>query len=111
MPKDLTFHQQLMLEFVKSQYGAAVLGLLTFPVLGIGISAFIAPLIAELLALLSAEGKEAVLNLNPPQQLGLLLFPAIGPAMIGAKLGAEAAQKVKELNLGNRLLSLGGIFT
>ena len=48
-----------MLEFVKSQYGAAVLGLLTFPVLGIGISAFIAPLIAELLALLSAEGKEA----------------------------------------------------
>ena len=111
MPKDLTFHQQLMLEFVKSQYGAAVLGLLTFPVLGIGISAFIAPIIADLLATASPELKDAITKLNPSQQLGLLLFPAIGPVLIGASLGAEAAQKVKELNLGNRLLSLGGLFT
>ena len=111
MPEDLTFHQQLMLEFVKSQYGAVVLGALTFPILGIGISAFIAPIIADLLETASPDLKDAITKLNPSQQLGLLLFPTIGPVMIGATLGAEAAQKVKELNLGNRLLSLGGLFT
>ena len=68
---------------------------MTFPILGIGISAFIAPIIADLLAIASPDLKDAITKLNPSQQLGLLLFPAIGPVMIGATLGAEAAQKVK----------------
>ena len=95
MPEDLAFHQQLMLEFVKSQYGAVVLGVLTFPILGISIAALITPSLEMLFGQLSKEGEEAIKKLNPLQQLSLLVFPGVAPVMIGATLGAEAAQKVK----------------
>ena len=105
MPEDLAFHQQLMLEFVKSQYGAVVLGVLTFPILGISIAALIAPSLEMLFGQLSNAGEEAIKKLNPLQQLLLLVFPAMAPVLIGSTLGREAAEKVKELKLGERVLS------
>ena len=87
-----------MLEFVKSQYGAAVLGLLTFPVFGHRNICFYCANYSRFISNCFTELKNAITKLNPSQQLGLLLFPAIGPVLIGASLGAEAAEKVKELN-------------
>ena len=44
---------------------------------------------------LSKEGEEAIKKLNPLLQLSLLVFPGVAPVMIGATLGREAAEKVK----------------
>ena len=78
MPEDLAFHQQLMLEFVKSQYGAVVLGVLTFPILGISIAALIAPSLEMLFGQLSDAAEEAIKKLKSITAIISINFPCHG---------------------------------
>ena len=94
-----TYSQQLGLEFVKSQYGAAVIGVLMFPLFGITLGALLAPVIAKLLPDLSAGAKAALEKLPPIEQLFLIISPASAVLYLGKEKGAEVAKKVIELNL------------
>jgi len=100
-----TYSQQLGLEFVKSQYGAVVIGALIFPVFGITLAALLAPILAVLLPDLSAGAKSALEKLAPLQWLLIILNPAAAGIYLGKEVGEEVAQKVVELNLIDRLLS------
>jgi len=93
-----TYSQQLGLEFVKSQYGAVVIGVLIFPVFGITIGALLAPILAMLL-----DARAALEALSPLKWLVIFLSPSLAVTYLGAKLGTEVAEKVLELNLGNQL--------
>ena len=104
MPEDLAFHQQLMLEFVKSQYGAVVLGVLTFPILGISIAALIAQVWKCYLASspmqlrkrLKIKSITAIISIN---------FPCHGSSSDRRHSRRRSSTKVKELKLGERVLS------
>ena len=54
-----TYSQQLGLEFVKSQYGAVVMGVLVAPLFGLTLATLLAPLLALLYEVVSEEAKKA----------------------------------------------------
>jgi len=101
-----TYSQQLGLEFVKSQYGAVVIGGLIFPVFGITLAALLAPILAILLPDLTADTKALLEKLSPLQWLLIIINPASASLYLGKEAGEEVATKVIELNLIDRLLAL-----
>jgi len=98
-----TYSQQLMLELVKSQYGAVVIGVLIFPVFGVTLAALLAPILALLLPEISPGGRAAFEGLTPRQWLGIIINPGSAGLYLGAADALEIEQKVRELNLGNQL--------
>jgi len=104
-----SFSQELALEFVKSQYGAVVIGALIFPVFGITIAALLAPVLAILFPEISAGAKEAFEGLTPLQWLGIIINPSSAGIYLGAAFGDEIEQKVRELTLGNQLRKALGL--
>jgi len=108
MPKEgYTYSQQLGLEFVKSQYGAVVMGVLVAPLFGITLATILAPLITALYEVISEEAQKEVDKLPALQQLLILAFPILWvPILLPKKIGEEVLPQVAELNLGNRLLSI-----
>ena len=104
-----TFYEELTLEFVKSQYGAVVIGALIFPVFGITIAALLAPILAMLFPEISAGAKAALEALSPLQWLLIVANPAGASIYLGKEYGEEVAQKVLELNLGNQLRKALGL--
>jgi len=104
-----TYPQQLGLEFVKSQYGAVVIGALIFPVFGITIAALLAPVLAILFPEISEGAKAAFEGLTPLQWLGIIINPSSAGIYLGAAFGDEIEQKVRELNLGNQLRKAIGL--
>jgi len=106
MPEEgYTYSQQLTLEFVKSQYGAVVMGVLVAPLFGLTLAAVLAPLLALLYEAVS-EGTKKELEKLPNIQLFLLLaFPVLAPILVPRIVADEVVPKIAELNLGNRLLS------
>ena len=107
MPEEgYTYSQQLGLEFVKSQYGAVVIGALIFPVFGITIAALLAPILAMLFPEISAGAKAALEALSPLQWLLIIINPASASIYLGKEAGEEVTKKVIELNLIDRLLAV-----
>jgi len=110
MPEEgYTYSQQLGLEFVKSQYGAVVIGALIFPVFGITIAALLAPILAMLFPEISAGAKAALEALSPLQWLLIVVNPGSASIYLGKEFGEEVAQKVLDLNLGNQLKAALGL--
>jgi len=107
MPEEgYTYTQQLTLEFVKSQYGAVVMGVLVAPLIGLTLATLLAPLLALLYDNVSAEAKKEVANLPDFQKFLVLAFPVLWvPILLPREVGKEVSSKVAELNLGNRLFS------
>jgi len=103
---EITYSQQLGLEFVKSQYGAVVIGALIFPVFGITLAALLAPILAVLLPDLTTDTKALLEKLSPLQWLLIIINPASASIYLGKEAGEEVANKVLELNLIERLLAL-----
>jgi len=110
MPEEgYTYSQQLTLEFVKSQYGAAVIGALVFPVFGITLGALLAPILAMLFPEISSGAKAALEALSPLQWLLIVVNPGSASIYLGKEYGEEVAQKVLDLNLGNQLKAAFGL--
>jgi len=109
LAKDFTYSQQLGLEFVKSQYGAVVIGALVFPIFGITIAALLAPILAMLFPEISSGAKAALEALSPLQWLLIVVNPAGASLYLGKEFGEEVEQKVLELNLGNQLKAAFGL--
>ena len=107
--KGYTYSQQLGLEFVKSQYGAVVIGALIFPVFGITLSALLAPILAMLFPTVTAEVRAELEKLSPLQWFLIIANPGSASIYLGKEYGAEVAQKVVELDLGNQLRKLLGL--
>jgi len=107
--KGYTYSQQLGLEFVKSQYGAVVIGALIFPVFGITLAALLTPILAMLFPEISPGAKDALEGLSPLQWLLIVANPTSAPIYLGKEYGEEVAQKVLELNLGNQLRKALGL--
>jgi len=102
-----TYSQQLTLEFVKSQYGAVVMGVLVAPLFGLTLAAVLAPLLASLYENVSTEAQKEITKLPSLQQFLILAFPILWvPILLPKKIGEEVLPQVAELNLGNRLLSI-----
>lgn len=106
MPEEgYSYTQQLGLEFVKSQYGAVVIGALAFPVFGITLATILAPIIA----LVTKEGSEgfraAVEGLTPLQWLSII----INPASASIYLGVEYAKEILKFDLVNLLKKALGL--
>jgi hypothetical protein len=100
MPEEgYTYSQQLGLEFVKSQYGAAVIGALVFPVFGITLTALLAPVLAILFPTVTSEAKAELEKLTPLQWLLIIVNPGSASVYLGKEYGAEVAEKVLELDL------------
>jgi len=97
--KGYTYSQQLGLEFVKSQYGAVVIGALIFPVFGITLAALLAPIMAALFPDLTADTKALL-------EKFIIINPASAGIYLGQEAGEEVAKQVVELNLIDRLLAL-----
>ena len=114
LAEEYTYSQQLTLEFVKSQYGAVVIGALVAPLFGLTLATLLAPLLASLYDNVSAEAQEEIAKLPSLQQVLILAFPVLWvPILLPRAVGKEVSSKVTELNLGNRLLSffnVGGTF-
>jgi len=104
-----SFSQELALEFVKSQYGAVVIGALIFPVFGITLAALLAPILAMLFPEISPGAKAALEALSPLQWLLIVVNPAGASIYLGKEFGEEVAQKVLDLNLGNQLKAVFGL--
>lgn len=104
-----TFSQQLMLELVKSQYGAVVIGALIFPVFGITLAALLAPILALLFPEVTTGAKAALEGLTPLQLLAIIGNPGTALVFVGEEFGPEIKQKVLELNLGNQLKAVFGL--
>ena len=114
MPEEgYTYSQQLGLEFVKSQYGAVVMGVLVAPLFGLTLATVLAPLLASLYETISEEAQTELANLPTLQQILILAFPVVWvPILLPRKIGQEILPKITELNLASRLFSgfsLGGI--
>jgi hypothetical protein len=104
-----TYSQQLGLEFVKSQYGAVVIGALIFPVFGITIAALLAPILAMLFPEISTGAKAALEALSPLQWLIIVVNPGAAALYLGKEFGEEVGKKVLDLNLGNQLRKALGL--
>jgi len=102
---DLTYSQQLTLEFVKSQYGAVVMGVLVAPLFGLTLAALLAPLLASLYEGVSEEAKKEIEKLPSLQTFLMLAFPVSIPILLPKKIADEVIPRIAELNLGNRLFS------
>jgi len=110
MPEEgYTYSQQLGLEFVKSQYGAVVIGALVYPVFGITLAALLAPVLALLFPAVTSEAKAELEKLSPLQWLMIIVNPGSASVYLGKEYGAEVAQKVIELDLGNQIRKLLGL--
>lgn len=110
MPEEgYTYSQQLGLEFVKSQYGAAVIGALVFPVFGITLSALLAPILAILFPTVTSETKAELEKLTPLQWLMIIVNPGTASFYLIEPYAEEVAQKVVELNLVNQLKAAFGL--
>ena len=106
MPEEgYTYSQQLGLEFVKSQYGAVVMGVLVTPLFGLTLATILAPLLASLYDNISAEAQDEVAKLPDLQKFLILAFPVLWGPILLPRVGKEVWSKVAELNLGNRLFS------
>ena len=105
-----TFYEELTLEFVKSQYGAVVLGVFGLSIFGVTLGAYItsliAPLMEELIPNISPDAQKAVKALKPISQIFLLANPFTAPFYLGLTLGGEVKQRILDLNLGNRFWKL-----
>jgi len=104
-----TYSQQLGLEFVKSQYGAVVIGALIFPVFGITIAALLAPILAILFPTVSTGARAALEALSPGKLFLLIINPGSAALYLGKTYGPEIEQKILELNLGNQLKAAFGL--
>ena len=104
-----SFSQELALEFVKSQYGAVVIGALIFPVFGITLAALLAPILAMLFPEISAGAKAALEALSPLQWLLIVVNPSSAGLYLGAADALEIEQKIRELNIGNQLKAALGL--
>jgi len=98
-----------MLELVKSQYGAVVIGALIFPVFGITLATLLAPILELLFPEISSGAKALLQGLNPLQLLAIIGNPGAALLYLGEEYGPEVQQKVLELNLGNQLKALFGL--
>ena len=112
--EDYTYSQQLGLEFVKSQYGAVVLGVFGLSIFGVTLAGLLAPLLAQLYENVSDAAEEEVRKLPSFQQFLILAMPVLWVPVLLPKYGrSEVLPKIAELNLGNRLFSffnVGGTF-
>jgi len=104
-----SFSQELALEFVKSQYGAVVIGALIFPLFGITLATLLAPVLATLFPDITAGARAAVEGLTPVQWLNIIVNPGSASVYLGAEYGAEVAQKVLELDLSKLLRKAIGL--
>ena len=104
--EDYTYSQQLGLEFVKSQYGAVVIGVFGLSIFGVTLAGLLAPLLAQLYERISGEAEEQLRKLPSFQQLLILGFPALWAPVLLPKYGPEVVSNIAELNLGNRIFSL-----
>ena len=110
MPEEgYTYSQQLGLEFVKSQYGAVVIGALVFPLFGITLATLLAPVLATLFPDITAGARTAVEGLTPVQWLNIIINPGSASVYLGAEYGLEIAQKVVELDLSKLLRKAVGL--
>jgi len=101
-----TYSQQLALEFVKSQYGAVVMGVLVAPLFGLTLATLLAPLLALLYEVVSEEAKKDIGKLPTLQQVLMIAFPVVWiPLLLEKKIAQEVLPRIVELNLGNRLFS------
>jgi len=103
--KDYTFNQQLTLEFVRSQYGAVVMGVLVAPLFGLTLAALLAPLLASLYEDVSEKAKKEIEKLPNLQTFLMFAFPVSIPLLLPKKIADEIIPKIAELNIGNRLFS------
>ncbi len=115
MPEeDYTYSQQLTLEFVKSQYGAVVLGVFGLSIFGVTFATLTAPLLSQLYGHVSDDAEAALRKLPSLQQFLILAMPVLWVPVLLPKYGrTEVLPKIAELNLGNRVLSffnVGGTF-
>ena len=111
--KGYTYSQQLTLEFVKSQYGAVVMGVLVAPLFGLTLAALLTPLLASLYEGVSEGAKKEIEKLPSLQTFLMFAFPVLIPILLPKKIADEVIPKIAELNLGNRLFSffnVGGTF-
>ncbi len=111
--KDYTYSQQLTLEFVKSQYGAVVLGVFGLSIFGVTLGGLLAPQLAQLYGHVSDDAEAALRKLPSLQQFLILAMPALWVPILLPKYGPEVLPKIAELNIGNRLFSffnVGGTF-
>ena len=111
--KDYTYSQQLTLEFVKSQYGAVVLGVFGLSIFGVTFATLTAPLLSQLYGHVSDDAEAELRKLPSLQQFLILAMPALWVPILLPKYGPEVLPKIAELNIGNRLFSffnVGGTF-
>ncbi len=104
-----TYPQQLGLEFVKSQYGAVVIGALILPVFGITIAALLAPILVMLFPEISSGARAALEALSPVKLALLIINPGNAVFYLGETYGPEIRKKILELNLGNQLKAAFGL--
>ena len=106
MPEEgYSYTQQLGLEFVKSQYGAVVMGALAFPVFGITLATILAPIVALVTKEGSAGFIAAVEGLTPLQWLNII----INPGSASVYLGVEYAKEILKFDLVNLLKKALGL--
>ena len=110
--KGYSYNEQLMLELVKSQYGAPVLGVLVILISTVGTGALLFMLgFDKFLALLTSDEKGIVNNLSDAQKLALILLPnapflVLPTLILDTPAGKTLVKKVLDLNLGNQLLAV-----
>jgi len=112
-PKEVnSFNEQLVLEFVKSQYGAPVLGVLLVLISTVGTGALLFLFgFDKFLALLTPDEEGIINNLTDAQKLALILLPnapflVLPTLALDTPAGKSLTKKVLELNLGNQLWAL-----
>ena len=114
MPEEgYTYSQQLTLEFVKSQYGAVVMGVLVAPLFGLTLATLLAPLLAAVEEDGAEEARKEIEKLPSLQTFLMFAFPVLIPILLPKKIADEVVPRIAKLNLGNRLLSffnVGGTF-
>jgi len=112
--KGYTYSEQLVLEFVKSQYGAPVLGILTLLLTTVGTAGILFFLgWDKFRSGLSPDEGDLADKLTDIQRLGLILLPAAPfltiPLFLQSDTGQSLLEKARDLNVGNRFFRyLGG---
>jgi len=112
--KGYTYNEQVLLEFVKSQYGAPVLGILTLLLTTVGTTSILFFLgWDKFRAELTPDEGAVADGLSDTQRLGLLFLPAAPfltiPLYLQSPPGKSLVKKARGLDLGNRFFRyLGG---
>jgi len=110
--KGYTYSEQLMLEFVKSQYGAPVLGVLTILISTVGTGALLLLFgFDKFVALLTPDEEGIINNLTDAQKLAFVLLPGapflVLPTLaLDTPAGKSLVKKALDLNLGNQFWAL-----